>query len=133
MSKYIKGQVVLLFILAVFIFVYIDKNKEDNFSLQNEITFASKINITKIEKEQIEKSVDLFMNEYKLPKGVKNSYKISVESILNDSVKIIVNEFEIGDAGNVVIYARKINNTWEVDPKSGPWCTLETFSDRTCF
>jgi hypothetical protein len=134
MIEYKKSYAALLSILVIVILFYyhpINKNTEESF-LQNKITLTSNVNITDLEKEQIKKSVDFFMSEYKLPKSVPSSYKILVENILNDSIKIIVNQFETGDAGNVVIYARKINGVWQVDSNSGPWCTLETFSDKTC-
>ena len=45
---------------------------------KNQITITSKVTLTVPEKEQLVNSVDAFMSEYKLPKGVKNSYALSI-------------------------------------------------------
>lgn len=101
-------------------------------NIQNKITLTSKVDLSSAEKDQISKSVDGYMNEYKLPKGIQNSYIISIEKRLNESIRIVVNPGDEGDFGNIIIYARKIGGTWQVNPSGGPWCTLEEFDSGEC-
>ncbi len=137
-----KKIILIILILAsgVFTYTYTNKNTSDRDNLtveqkaqiKNEITLTSNIELSDIEKEQLKNSVDTFMNEYKLPKGVPNSYDISIEKRKNDAVEMIVNKGEEGDLGNIIIHARKVGGVWQVDPSGGPWCTLEQFEGGDC-
>ncbi|MFA6270057.1 MAG: hypothetical protein WC657_02500 [Candidatus Paceibacterota bacterium] len=109
------------------------QNAEAINNIQNNITLTSKVSLSSSEKEQILDSVDGFINEYKLPKGIQNTYKILIEKQLNESIRIVVNPGEEGEVGNLIIYARRVNNVWRVDPNGGPWCTLEEFDQQQCF
>lgn len=131
----IISVVLLVFLLtSLFYFYSLDRNKEGEKEVfHNKVEFTTKVTLTDLEKEQLIKSVDGFMNEYKLPKGVQNSYRFDIEKRLNDSIQILVNLGQEQDSENIIIHARKINNVWEVDPNGGPWCTLENFDDKTCF
>lgn len=124
---------IAVFAVAGLIYYYQTDKKLEQDLLQNNISVISKIVISDSEKDQIAKSVDAFMNEYKLPQGVQNSYTLSIEKRLNESIEIIVNPGETGDTGNIIIHARKTDGVWRVDPSGGPWCTLEEFEQRNCF
>jgi hypothetical protein len=100
---------------------------------KNEITFTSQTTLDQKENVEIIKSVDDFMNEYKLPKGVDNFYEISVEKRAADSIEIFVTFGEENNKESAIIYAEKTNGVWNVDPNAGPWCTLETFANKTCY
>lgn len=140
MNKKIKILIFVFVLIAAIIFLYKSPNQEvsqqiterPTENIKNYVTLTNKAQIPESEKDQLVISVDEFMTEYKLPKGVENSYSVSIEKILNDSVQIIVNQGEEGDLGNIVIYARKANGTWQVDPEGGPWCTLEEFDNGDC-
>ena len=101
-------------------------------TLQNDVTITSKVPLAISEIEQLATSVDAFMNEYKLPKGVPNSYTLSIEKRLGNAVEVFVSPGENGDSDHYVIQARKTDNVWQVDPNGGPWCTLEAFEQKTC-
>jgi len=102
-------------------------------ALKNKVSIQSHIPLTVDEIDQITKSVDEFMNEYKLPGGGQYSYTILVEQKLNNSLKIVVNPEETGDIGNIVLYARRTNDIWQLDPRGGPWCSsLEEFEQGDC-
>ncbi len=123
-----------ILVLAGLIYFYnpINKKTVQN-TFQNNVAIRSKVVLPMVEQEQLVKSVDAFMGEYKLPKGVQNSYTLSIEKRLDDAIEMIVNPGEEGDIGSIVIHARKTNNVWQVDTSGGPWCTLETFEDKSCF
>ena len=101
--------------------------------IPNKVTVVNNVSLSVKEQEGLLKSVDEYMNEYKLPKGVENSYKIFIESRLNNSIKIEINPEDKYWDSRTTIYARKTNNVWQVDPGSGPWCTLEEFDREECF
>ncbi|MES2213577.1 MAG: hypothetical protein V4473_01920 [Patescibacteria group bacterium] len=139
-SKFVRIFLLILIIIGIGLLVtqkmWVPKTvdtilKKDQNTFKNQVVVTSKVSLTDLERGQIEKSVDEFMNEYKLPKGVQNSYTFSIEKRLNDSIQIIVD----ADVENntVVLYARKTNYFWQVDPSAGPWCTLESFDDKSCF
>lgn len=138
-----KKIILIILILASAIFAYTYQNKkvakEDNLAteqeaqIKNEVTVTSKVsNLSEKEKEELKSSVDAFMNEYKLPKGVPNSYTLSIEKMKNDAIEMVVNPLREGDLGNIVIHARKVDGVWQVDPSGGPWCTLEQFESGDC-
>lgn len=137
-----KKIILIILILASAVFTYTYTNKKDSsrdilsteeqIQIKNEITLTSNIELSDIEKEQLKNSADSFMNEYKLPKGVPNSYDISIEKRKNDAVEMIVNKGEEGDLGNIIIHARKVGGVWQVDPSGGLGCTLEEFEGGDC-
>lgn len=141
MTNKIKiGLVLILIAGAIFAYTYQNKKvaKKDNLAtkqetqIKNVITLTSNIELSDTEKEELKNSVDAFMNEYKLPKGIQNSYALSIEKRKNDAVEMMVNKGEEGDLGNIVIHARKVGGVWQVDPSGGPWCTLEQFEGGDC-
>ena len=143
MTNKIKiGLVLILIAGAIFAYTYQNKKvaKEDNLAtkqesqIKNVITLSEVegIELSDIEKEELKNSVDAFMNEYKLPKGISNSYDISVEKRKNDAIEMVVNKGEEGDLGNIVIHARKVGGVWQVDPSGGLGCTLEQFESGDC-
>ncbi len=141
MTKNIKIGIVLILIAGgIFAYTYQNKNTADQDKLiveqtdqiKNEIALSSKIELSDTEKDQLKNSVDDFMNEYKLPKGVQNSYALSIEKRKNDAVEMVVNKGEEGDLGNIVIHARKVGGVWQVDPSGGLGCTLEEFEGGDC-
>jgi hypothetical protein len=137
-----KKIILIILILASAVFAYTYTNKkevrdslstEEQSQIKNEITLTSKVsNLSETEKDQLKSSVDDFMNEYKLPKGIQNSYALSIEKRKNDAVEMVVNKGEEGDLGNIVIHARKVGGVWQVDPSGGLGCTLEEFEGGDC-
>ena len=142
MTNKIKiGAILILIAGAIFAYTYQNKKVEKEYNIateqevqiKNEVTLTSKVNnLSEKEKEELKNSVDSFMNEYKLPKGVQNSYTLSIEKRKNDAIEMVVNKGEEGDLGNIVIHARKVDGVWQVDPSGGPWCTLEQFESGDC-
>jgi hypothetical protein len=110
------------------------KNTETQLESGNQIIIKSKIALTPAEIEQVIESVDEYMNEYKLPKGVQNVYTISIEESNSAAMKIVFNPEEKQAAANNILYARKTNNKWAVDANAGPRCpTLKAFIEDSCY
>ena len=100
----------------------------------NQIIITSQVAFMIPEIQQIVKSVDGFMNQYKLPKEVQNVYTISIVERKNDAIKIIIDPKEKDALYNNVLYARKTNAEWAVDANAGPWCaSLKTFEENNCY
>lgn len=124
---------ILIAILAIIVLAILFTGYKTSYAPEetlpaNEITFASQVELTEKDKAELIKSVDDFMNEYKLPQGVPNSYLIRVERRLGDAV-----EMNVSFGESAILHAEKKDGVWQVDPNGGPWCTLETFVDKTCF
>lgn len=100
---------------------------------KNDITFANQVELTEKDKAELIKSVDDFMNEHKRSKEVLGSYLIRVERRLGNAVEMNISFEEEAHTESLVVYAEKKSGVWQVDPNGGPWCTLETFVDKTCF
>lgn len=102
-------------------------------SFPNKINTVYKVSLSDLEKEQVVKSVDEFMNEYKLPQGdFQNSYTLMVETRIKDAMKVVTDPEQPKNDTHAIIYLRKIDNAWQVDKNSGPWCTLEEFEQNNC-
>jgi len=125
--------ILAIFILAILFAGYQTSYAPEDTSPKNDITFRGQVNLTEKDKAELIKSVDDFMNEYKLPKGVPTPYLIRVERRLGDAVEIDVSFGEDDYTESATLHAEKISGVWQVDPNGGPWCTLETFVDKTCF
>lgn len=129
----------ILFVMLVWVSYSFIGNKKEvvkneiTKNIPNKVTTESNIMLTESEKETLLKSVDGYMNEYRLPKGVENSYEVLIDSRLNDSIKILINPKDKYSDSKTTVYARKINNIWTVDSKSGPWCTLADFDSGECY
>ncbi len=134
MRKYKKWLVsgVILIVIGYVVYSFVDKGPGEN-AFDNQVTIVSKVDISWSERDQLAKSVDQFMNEYKLPKGVQNTYSMTIEKRLNDSIEISTMVLGAGADDSVVIFAKKTSGVWQVDPNGGPWCTIETFDNNTCF
>ena len=99
----------------------------------NKIDAIYKVSLSDLEKDQVLKSVDAFMNEFKLPKGsFQNSYTLRVERRLNDALMVITDPEQKENDTHAIIYLRKIGAIWEVDKNAGPWCSLEEFEQHKC-
>lgn len=99
----------------------------------NKIIVIYKVGLTDTEKEQVLKSVDTFMNKYKLPRSnSQNSYTLLIEKRLNDALEVITDPEQLKNDAHTIIYLRKINSLWQVDQNAGPWCTLEEFEQHNC-
>jgi len=99
----------------------------------NKIDAIYKASLSDTEKEQVVKSVDAFMNEFKLPRGdFQNSYTLLVERRLNDTLKVVTDPEQAKNDTHAILYLRKVNDVWQVDENAGPWCTLEEFEQRNC-
>jgi hypothetical protein len=99
----------------------------------NKIIAVYKADLTVLEKDQVMRSVDAFMNAYKLPHGdFQNTYTLLVERRLNDVMLVITDPEQPKNDTHATLYLRKANDIWSVDPSGGPWCTLEEFERNDC-
>ncbi len=99
----------------------------------NKINAIYRVSLSDLEKDQVVKSVDAFMNEFKLPKGdFQNSYTLLVERRLKDAMRVVTDPEQTKNDTHAIIYLRKVEGIWQVDRNAGPWCTLEEFEQRNC-
>ena len=99
----------------------------------NKINTIYKVELSSQEKDQVTKTVDAFMNDFKLPKGdFQNSYTLEVAQRLNDTLMVITDPEQKENDTHAIIYLRKTAGVWQVDRNAGPWCSLEEFERNNC-
>jgi hypothetical protein len=108
------------------------ESNEGTFSASNTVEVISGVPLPKQEQDSLLVSIDSFMSEYRLPKGLNNSYKVDIRSRLHDSIKIIINPEDLSSGSKTVLYAHRENGIWKVDSNGGPWCSLEEFDANRC-